>query len=349
MLFNRNKKPKLDPKVRFQHRQFTTKLDKARQFKREPRVVPETQIDKVLSKVYLGTRWAQIGVGLLLLGMLYLIYIPNFLSLQTIEIKGVSPEDQRIIEARIRQAISEVPFYNPQHNILFLEEGLVKSAASAQRTVYEVASVTKSFEHKKIIVEVIPKHERYLLKDAERVYSLFNDGSLREVTNLTVEQWLEKKESRLIKIQAEGKLIVEDDNHILTSQFIEEIEETHKAMAGLTGSVLAYFNVRGVVVQTIITTTPSEAGLEQEPLEVVSEIKTPINPDELIVQMEMGTQKGKYFKVIFDAKNDLSDAVNRLSLLLSQTTPERYNNINYIDMRIEKRGYICLVNTPCAN
>ncbi|HEX3099924.1 MAG TPA: hypothetical protein VHQ41_03040, partial [Patescibacteria group bacterium] len=63
-MFFKKKKPKIDPKIRFQNRQFNQKLHEARTFKRTARPVPEGAIERFLRKIGLGSRWLQILIAL---------------------------------------------------------------------------------------------------------------------------------------------------------------------------------------------------------------------------------------------------------------------------------------------
>ena len=65
------------------------------------------------------------------------------------------------------------------------------------------------------------------------------------------------------------------------------------------------------------------------------EISLPISAEELTLVMQKGGDKSRTYNVIIDGKESANDVVQRLNLLLSQTTPERFNNLSYVDLRIK--------------
>ncbi len=76
-------------------------------------------------------------------------------------------------------------------------------------------------------------------------------------------------------------------------------------------------------------------------------VPLPLAADELKVVLAKNGNTNNLFTVIFDSKSDLPAAIDRLDVLLSQTTVDRFAALEYIDLRIENRGYICLQNTQC--
>jgi hypothetical protein len=78
------------------------------------------------------------------------------------------------------------------------------------------------------------------------------------------------------------------------------------------------------------------------------EIHTPIALEELNLYFQKGDQVGKLFKVLIDPTENSKELVLRLNLLLSQTTPERYTNLSYIDLRIKNRAFVCLIGAACV-
>ena len=145
MFFNRKKQPKLDPKVRFQNRQFNQKLQTARTFKRTTKPVADGKIDKYLNSIGLGSRILQAGIVLFVLALGYVVYVPNFLSVQKIEIEGASEADSILIESAIRNEIGSAPFYNPQRNLLFTSKSLVSKATLGVPGVGNVNVISKNF------------------------------------------------------------------------------------------------------------------------------------------------------------------------------------------------------------
>ncbi|MDQ3018298.1 MAG: hypothetical protein M3Q64_00270, partial [bacterium] len=322
MFFNKKKKTKLDPKVRFQLRGFTQKLERARQYKRIARVVPENTVDRILTKVKLGTRLAQIAVGLFVLAVLYIVYVPNFLTAQEIKVRGLQDADTVIAESSVRQAISNAPFYNPQHNLVFLSNDRVRSAAAGVPSVYEVTQVKKDYKSQTIWVDVTAKYPRYLVADAERVYDIYNDGSLKGVAGISKEQWEREQNLNMIKILVYGKLEPQQNTKFLSDAIQRAIDTTLEAYKAVTGSPIAY-----IALGDSQRTFNPEVAIEVPQ----STLALPLFWDELKLVLKKGAESNRNFTVILDTKANLAESIVRLSNLLAQTAPDRYQNLDYID------------------
>ncbi len=329
------KKPKLDHRVRFQHRQFTDKLDKARQFKRVARALPDNQFDLFLSHIGLGSRWTQLGIVLLLLAAVYIIYIPNALTTTSVVVNGLSDSDKVIAEAAVRQSITSAAFYNPQHNLLFLSGERVKQAVLSVPQVYQVESITKDYANQTVVVEASPKVERFLIKDLERVYDVYNDGELKGQSGLNKDQWVGEINAGMIKLRVDGIFNGEEGEQALQPVLQNALEAMSAKSVNLPGATFGY----------VLVTAPLP--LELPPETTVPVVNAPLIAGELHMVLYKKGDLNRSFVVIVDGHSDISAAMDRLQALLSQTTPDRYNNISYVDMRIEDRGFICLVNTPC--
>ena len=199
MLFFKKKK-KLDSKVRFSHKKFTTKLDTARNFKRTAKAVPETKFEQILVKLGLSSRWSQILLVLLVLALLYLIYIPNFLSVREIRISGLSEQQTSQLDAAIRQRIGDSPFYNPQYNLVFLSNDLIYKAAEDVPSIDFVSSIQKDIKTQTLIVDSASKYERFLLTTPEQDYDLYNDGTIKAVSGVGLDDWRSNQNPNMVKV-----------------------------------------------------------------------------------------------------------------------------------------------------
>ena len=155
MFFNKKKKPKIDPKVRFQNRQFNQKLNEARTFKRVARPIPDGGFERFLRKIGLGSIWRQIFLGLLVLGAVYLVYAPNFLSVQSIKVEGLSEAELVRVQTAIQDDLNKVPFYNPQRNILFLSKSRVMKVLAGIPGIDSVENIDKQFKEKILLRNIL--------------------------------------------------------------------------------------------------------------------------------------------------------------------------------------------------
>lgn len=365
MLFSK-KKPKLDSKVRFQHKQFTTKLDSARGYKRTTRAVPESRAEKALSTIGITSRWSQVLTGILLLGLLYLIYIPNFLTLKQISIAGLSENQSKQFEQAIRAEIKESPFYYPQYNLLFLETTLIQRAASKVPSIDSVTEVRKNLFSQTIFITAPSKYERFLVANPEKVYDVYNDGTLKQESGVSRSDWDQHINSSMFKV----RLYQPFDFQVNQSLFREDLFSYIKSLADNLSVVenqkLAYFSFREPVSQNPIepaveevpqpdtntepeVTTP-EPIQSEPPVEVipVAKIELPFSSSEVHAVFYKNNDMRRTYTVLFDATADARKSLEELKLLLSQTAPDRYDQLNYVDLRIPNKAFICLESAPCA-
>jgi hypothetical protein len=282
----------------------------------------------------------QIVVGLILVGVLYLIYVPNFLSVKDIRVIGLSDSNQVIAEGAARQAIRDALFLNPQYNMIFLDNDLVSKAVAKVPSVYEVKSVKKDFKHNTVIIEVVPKVERYLVSDTERVYDVYNDGIAKSVSGLSQDNWASTVNPSMIKVLLPSRVPAEDGKTFFGPQMIQALESIAGGLNALPGSPLSYFLAGTASVKTTLNDDGSTSVSQ-------GDLEFPVNNGEIKAVLKKGNT-GQTFTVMFDPQSNLGDTLKRLELLLAQTPPDRYKNLYYIDMRLPNKGYVCLVNTPCA-
>lgn len=379
MFFNKKKKPKLDPKVRFQNKQFNQKLNEARTFKRTARPIPEGGFERFLRRVGLGSIWRQIFFALLVLGAVYLVYAPNFLSVQSIKVEGLAESELVKVQTAIQDDLNKVPFYNPQRNLLFLSKARVNKVLSQIPGIDRVENLDKQFKEKTLLVTLRAKHEKFLVRSNDSVFDIYNDGLLKGPAGLNYDAWLSVQNPRMIKVDLGAKIseLPQDSKEIkqfFSNDTVAYMTEVNEALKGIVGSPLAYFSVRipqlveqQEFIEANLPTTPEEeltpedvpdeALAETEidqPLPEVEEVPVsdievslPINADELNFVFQKGTNSMRTFNVIVDTKENPDQLVQRLNLLLSQTAPDRYNNLFYIDLRIQTRAFVCLLNSPC--
>lgn len=372
-MFFKKQKPKIDPKVRFQNRQFNQKLQEARTFKRTARPVPESGFDRFLLRIGLGSRWVQILFALVVLGLVYLVYAPNFLSIQAIQVEGLSDELKTKVETAVQDEINSSPFYDPQRNILFLSKNRITNLLANIPGVNSIESINKNFKQKTLVITLKPKQETFLVRSKGVVYDVYNDGTLKGQAGLGFDSWATTVNPSMIKVDLAAKVVglEQNQNKFFTDDSVKYMTELQKGLKNITGSTLVYFSVRipqlkeqqefleEQLAEEVQDNLDSEVdpekaseSVEQIPQEIIAElpdtdITLPINADELDLFFQKGNDAKRNFKVIIDTKEEPELLIQRLNLLLSQTVPERYNNLSYIDLRIQSRAFICLLNTVC--
>lgn len=381
-MFFKKKKPKLDAKVRFQHKQFTGKLKSASSYRRSVVAVPETRFQKQLARVGLGSKWSQAGLVLVLLAIAYIVYFPNVLTLENIQITGLSETQARDLEIEIRSQVADSNFFLAQRNLFFFSPDMVISAADKVKSVYKIAEVKKNYQTKTLQVVAESKYEKYLVATPEQVLDVYNDGTFKSEAGVKRIDWLALDTPNMLKVQfglpinaQPGAVIFEPS----LRNYIDVLSERLKVLANLK---IAFYSFKeDAELPIIVEPTQEESGSEDsestdngqnqgenqsstvdaqtqeqntESVEGESqtqpepvELKLPFNSSEVHVSFYKGSDRRRTFRVIFDTTRDSAKSVEDLSLLLSQTAPERFEQLAYIDMRIEGKAFLCLLNAPC--
>lgn len=392
-MFFQKKKPKLDSKVRFQHKGFNQKLQQARQFKRAAKPISENKVQKFFESIGLGSHWLQALVLLVIFAIIYVVYIPNFLTLQGVEIEGLPVSDKEQAINEVNSALKQAKFYNPQHNILFTSEARIREALEKISRIDSIQKIKKDFGSKTIKITVLPKFDRFSVRSSEKVYDLFNDGSLKGQSGVDTEAWENLGNSRIVKIEIPSKVSNDSNAEFLTLDTAKYIIELQDQIKGIVGSSLisvkfdfqknkpkvipgetedaslldASANAKEASsnTDTSIDSGNSSSQTDSQSTEPTTEnnsesldpnispnietpeISLPISAEELTLVMQKGGDKSRTYNVIIDGKESANDVVQRLNLLLSQTTPERFNNLSYVDLRIKDRAFVCLLGAAC--
>lgn len=362
MWFKRNKK-KLDAKVRFQQRQFTSKLNSARSYRRPARVVADSTWDNILIRIGLGSRLRQGFALVLVIGLVYLFYIPNFLSVQSFVISGLSQEVSAKLEQAIQNEINQKPFYWPAYNLLVFNRGLVEKAVESVPEVYRIGAMKKQFGLQQVQILAEQKYNKFLLLAGNKVYDIYNTGEFSQQSNLSEADWLTYPGDTMLKIKLPKEIEVSQYQLIfhpsLQNYLISLIEE----LPNLETQELAYFTFPEpnkanppIIEQQAEQLLPTEA--EQENPEVIDvasleppqpdKMSLPFNSSELHVVFYKNSEKNNTYRAIFDTMRSPRESLQQLELLLSQTNPERYAKLSYIDLRLGEKAFVCLEGTACA-
>lgn len=335
MWFNQSNKKKLDAKVRFQHGTFAKQLDRQRRYRRKARFVPISLPDRFLARFGLNSRFKQALAALVLAGVIYGLYFPNYLTITQVEIKGLNEEVAKNIQDRAWQAIHHAPFYNPQQNLWVLNPKLIRGVILQDQRVFAVNQIKKRYREHTLVIEATPRTERFLVSTPERVYDVYNDGLLKGVAGLGVDQWRNESAPRMIKLQLPGDL-QNPSGDLINADWVNRLEQIADYLHQHNLPALKYISFGDVL--------ESADAIETMP---TATIASPVIPEELALQLTK--PDGGSFTVKLDPRGELSPALERFKLLLNQTPAERLNQVVYIDLRLKERGYLCLNGSPCSN
>lgn len=323
MLFGKKKK-KLDARVRFQHSSFTKKLETARKYKRQTKAISDDRKFNFFRAIGLGKWWAKVLAVLVLGGLFYLVYIPNFLFFKTTTVNGADGELQKHVTSLTSSYFQERPFYNPQRNLVFLSGGSLSNYIIERDTRVSKVAVKRSLFKRTLTVTVESKYVSYIVNRSTAIYGLYNDGTVKEAETGDPNNWLNDFPGTLkIKdAQSDGLNL---DQQYFSPELMNVVFYLKEHFKEMTTQDISYIDL------------PKQ--VHPLPMQFVIHIrKTLPNLPASIAD----------YQIIVDPKMDLQLVLEKLGLLLSQTAPDRYRVLKYIDMRFEEKGFVCLVNAPCA-
>lgn len=309
-MFNNQNKKKLDSRVRFQNQGFQKQLDKQRNYKRGKKTFPQTDWGVFLSKIGLGSIITRLLVCLILLLLVYLVYIPNFLFIKTIQINGITQpkrtEIQKVVESYLNK---KLPW--PQKNLLLLSTtGLENYLLKNNQSILRVEKISKSYFNS-LIINVVPRQDTFIIQSNNSSFGMANDGLITKIiysdTNATsslpsalVLIKLTNNESLYVGQQAMGP-----ESATTLKQFYDQSQEILKYP-------LSYFEL------TSLHDTDISAVIKNK------------------------------FTIKFNVKTNFVELARRLKLLFSQFSDQEVSSLEYIDMRYEDRGYVCHKFQPCV-
>lgn len=372
-MFFKRKTKKLDPKVRFQHKRFTGKLQSARNYKRQAVSVPDSNLDKILSAVGLRSRWSQIFFAIFLAAILYLVYIPNFLTIKNIEVTGLSDSQAQELRSAIEEGIKGSIFMYPQRNLLFFQDQVVRTAAGKIPSIAKVDKIRRYFGGQTLRVVAESKYERYLVKTPSSVYDVYSDGTLAKTSDIKPDQWSGVENQAMLKVSLEkdiqpknfetifdrglityldgldGLLGSIPDLPVISFQFKqpEPILETKDVIAEAESNDQLAEQAQLVEQKIAPEPAPPEQG-EPDKDNAQEPLSLPITSSEVHAVVMNMQNLGNTYRIIFDATLDPAPTVENLRLLLLQTQPDRLRQLDYIDLRIPDKAFLCLKNSPCS-
>jgi hypothetical protein len=347
-MFNRKSKPKLDAKTRFQHTQFTKKLEEQKHYKRTLRQVPDGRGARFFAGLGLQSWWSRIGIVLGIGLLVYIVWIPNPLFVQSVVVQGVSGQLQSQIEVDAQEYLNSGATGVPQKNMLFLNtEDLQHYLIKDNPLLLRVVSIEKKF-FGKVVITAIAKTERYVVGTEKGVYVLYNDASFSREFSDDASRFAAALPG-LVKVRINAPIVLSAVGPSIDLKNLKAIEIIQQRFEEKTKNSIDYFEIpvaiNGLTVTpSVETTTTTESLLPaEEPKDLV------INQQEVVVIARRPAGNSRpTFKVVLDTAGDVPDLLDRLGILFANMAPERYQTLSYVDLRFKERAFICLVNTPCV-
>lgn len=296
--------------MRFQNQGFQKQLDKQRNYKRGKKTFPQTDLGVFLSKIGLGSIKTRLFVTIILLLLIYLVYVPNFLFIKTIQINGITQpkraEVQKVVESYLS---NKLPW--PQKNLMLLStKRLENYLLQNNQSILRVDKISKNY-FDSVIINVVPRQDTFVIQSKIKSFGVANDGLVTKIiypdpaVTSTLPSTL-----ILIKLTNDESLFV--SQQILKPETATSLKQFYDQSPDILKSPVNYFELASFNDSTI----------------------TAIVKNKFAVKMNLNA--------------DFIDLARRLKLLFSQFSDQEIMSLEYVDMRYEDRGYVCHKYQPCV-
>lgn len=352
-MFKKQNQRKLDPRVKYQQRQFKGKLAKARGYQRPATGSLAATLRKFNWKLALGVVIA-LGIAW------YISFIPNFLFIRTVAVQGARGEVVAEVRVQVERYLENKYFVFPKKNLLFTSRrDLTSYLATANAHIWKVEKISKKWPHG-LEITITPREPAFLwMRNGEQVL-VANDGSvlppneLKDTTSLLPLSGQFPVNTAVGSTVFEGKLLssltmLRDDFPKLTGlQKILSVE--------LVPVLAESFAINPTAQQISNTAALSGAGKDAAatttvPVQPLPRTSTVLDvpPRELKLRVAADASKAMpEFSILVDVDDATSDTLTRLKELLAGQSADRLSHLAYVDMRFDSRVYICLTTAPCA-
>lgn len=289
-------------KIKYRNLRFKKELERARQYRRMPRQLPETALEHFWEKIGLGSFKAKLLTLLAFALFFYLAFIPNFLFVKNVEIAGNDlahkPEHEAVVAAYLNRSKAW-----PQKNLLLLSAGGLKQALLADPWVVRVDSVKKTWPNH-LRIQLTERREFALVETPSRRMIFSDDGRYLSTLDASSTPPI-------------GLLKLSSREEISPGQALPDA--SLKLIAALQEKVPD-------ICRSTVT------GYALNPAS---------NPD-----LEVHTAAG--YKLLFDTNGDAGETLDNLAVLLNKLSPDDRNRLEYIDLRIKNKAYVCYKGTACT-
>ncbi|MBL8030072.1 MAG: hypothetical protein JNN11_02390 [Candidatus Doudnabacteria bacterium] len=165
----------INTKIRFKKRDFRQKLGFARNHKRQIKSASTGSAGKgnIITGLHIKT-------GLLLIflvGIMYLVFIPNFLFIKNIEVLGLRSGDRDEVKRQIFAYLNTRKFF-PEKNILLLNTAKLSDSLTRQNiNILALDSIKKDYPNSLRVV-LLPRMAKFMVIDQNTAYQVSEDGIL---------------------------------------------------------------------------------------------------------------------------------------------------------------------------
>ena len=314
---------------RFLQATYIQKIREASQHKRSANPLTPKRI--FLRKIGLGNIFSWLLVVGLFSGLIYLSFFPNYFSVKKIVLHGGTATLRTQVTNDINGFLNRRRFSILRGDSYFWldSDGLKKFLASADPELESTTSFVKHLPDS-LDVYLVQRNISYEIMTNNGVWSAFSDGKINE----RLEAISSSTPDRLdVVIPRDVEFSV--GIPFVDSTTLSSISHTKTAIEKRLKLSVYYLYLPPFQSDNLIPSTS-----------IVSVLKDRIAPNESV--WVVGNEQNPHFMLILNHLIDYNQVVAKLNNLLGETSQARFLQIRYIDMRLEERGYICLIESPCS-
>lgn len=350
-MFKKQNQRKLDPRVKYQQRQFKGKLAKARTYQRPATGSLAAALRKFNWKLLVGIVIA-LGIAW------YISFVPNFLFIRTVLVQGGRSEVNAEVRVQVERYLEDEYFVFPKKNLLFTSKRDIASyLVTANAHIWRIEKVNKKWPHGLEIV-IVSRDPAFLwARNGEQIL-IANDGSVLPANE-------PKDVSSLLSVSGQFPVGAAVGSAVFEGGLLNSLAILKSDFSRITG-LQKVLNVE--LVPVLAETFPSSPAAQQPggatpapghdaaatttvPVQALPRTPTVLDvpPRELRVRVAADSAKAMpQFDVLLDVDDTNVPTLTRLKELLAGQSADRLNHLAYVDMRFDSRVYICLTSAPCA-
>ncbi len=283
--------------------------------------------------------WPFVAVGVVITLLGVLIYHPALFHIRRIVVTGLPPAWAQEVQSQSERYVADSRFlFLPGKNLLFVDtKGLAAYVTAVNTHVQSVETVLRRWPHG-LEIRAVPRVPAYAWTDAPTQQSVLisNDGKVLPENERGSSALLSLRGSRLATKEMGGQAI---GGALL--QALEVVRTQFSQRTGLTS--LAAVELVPLVSTTAVPTAQSLASSAVEDLlvpAVTHELRVELLPD--------AAYATPAFVVYLDVSSSVTDALDRLRVLLERQPAERRAELYYVDLRFPARAYVCVRSASCA-
>jgi cell division septal protein FtsQ len=306
MLGNKNK---FDKKVRFQKHNFQTQLKEARNYKRQPGEKSKSGLKNLFLKISRISVVKNIIFIFFLAGLVYIIYIPNFLYIKSVEISGLPQKQTEELTTRINTYLDNKSFL-PQKNLLLTSKNKLKLVLKNDSNISEIQSIQKKWSST-LKISLLPRIAAYEVNSGQETYKLANDGYIIEKNQLGA--FASSTQSSLKNIVLTGSQNYQIGEKAVNLSELNKINFFKQELPKISGSEIVSFKFENF-----------------------------LSPD-WFIDFTPG------FQLKINSQENLEKTLLEFKSVTQNLPKIDLQRLYYIDLRFKNKAYVCFKQTACSS